>query len=249
MVAMSGHGKIELFEDFFSASETGNTVADNPLESPIGPFRLYGQGINEVDAGVFAIAGLSGAGRLTTTDEDNHCSIIGTHQAFDVGLMGPLVLEARVQFNNLDTKEVFIGFSDVAAQDANLEGAIGHAATTTITLTASDLCGFWLSAELTEDEMWHFVHNGGTTAGVTDSTALDSGIDAVAGEWDVLRVEIDPNGTARWYINGVLKKTLEGAVSTTVDLAAQVAVEAKAAGIEELDIDYLYVKANRDWTR
>lgn len=245
----AGPGIIRLFDDFFSASETGNTVADNPLDAPIGPFRLYGQGSGEADAGAFAIAALSGAVRITTTDEDNHCTIIGTHQAFQPSLMGTIVLEARVQLNNLDTKEVFIGFSDVATNDANLEGTIIHGATTTITLTASDICGFLLSAELTEDEMWHFVHNGGSTTGVTTSTALESEVDAVAGEWDILRLEIDPSGTARWYVNGVRLKVLEGAVSPTVSFAAQVAVEAKGAAIEELDVDYLLVQGNRDWTR
>ena len=123
-----------------------------------------------------------------------------------------------------------------------------HGATATITLTASDICGFLLSAELSDDEDWHMVYNGGTTTGETTSTSIDADDDAVAGEWQVLRLEIDNNGTARWYIDGALKQTVKGAASTTVDLALALAVEAKTASIEKLDVDYLSVRANRDWT-
>jgi hypothetical protein len=70
----------------------------------------------------------------------------------------------------------------------------------------------------------------------------------VAGEWQVLRLEIDPNGTARWYVDEDLKQTVTGAVSTSVDLKFFIAVEAKGAAIETMDIDYIKIKANRDWT-
>lgn len=245
-MAQSGKGRIELFEDCFNGVAVGSTA----LSAPLGPFRVFGNGINEVDSGApVVVDALSGAIRLTTTDEAEHAAALGTPASLSAEKNGVISAEARVQLNNLDTKEVYFGFSDVVGDTAGLEGSNVHGATTTVTLTASDLCGFLLSAELTEDEMWHFVHNGGATAGVTDSTELESGVDAVAGEWDVLRIEIDPNGTARWYINGALKKTLEGAVATTVALACFVAVEAKGVAVEECDVDYLLVRANRDWDR
>ena len=249
MVAQAGPGRIELFEDFFSGSKQGATVADNADETPIGPFRIFGQGADEADAGALSISATSGAVRLTTTDEADHAIFVGTNLGMSAEANGHLVLETRVQFNNLATKEAFIGFADVAGLAQTIEGGIAHGGTATLTLTASDICGFLLSAELTEDEMWHFIHNGGATTGVTDSTALESDVDAVAGEWDILRIEIDPNGTARWYINGVLKKTLAGAVAPSVVLAAMVGVEAKGAAIEEMDVDYLKVCLNRDWSR
>ena len=71
--------------------------------------------------------------------------------------------------------------------------------------------------------------------------------DAVAGEWQILKLEIAPNGDTRWYIDGDLKKTVEGAASTSVNLGLCVGVEAKGAAIETLDVDYILVKANRDW--
>jgi hypothetical protein len=157
-----------------------------------------------------------------------------------------LVLEARVQMNNLDTKTIFVGFSDDCAATA-LSPVTGS--TVTLTLADSDLCGFTLDAGLTSDEEWHCVHNGGSATGVTVSTTVGSGVDAVAGEWDVLRVEIEVDGTARWYINGVLEKTLEGAVAPAVKFGGYAMVEATGAAIEELDVDLLAVEYYRDWTR
>jgi len=249
MTTQAGPGEICLFDDFFSGVKNGATPADTGLEQAIGPFRLFGNGVNEADSGAFSLAVPGGAVRLTTTDEAEHATFVGTNLTMSAGANGPLVLETRVQFNNLDTKEAFVGFADVASDTTILEGGIGHGATTTLTLTASDICGFWLSAELTEDEMWHYIHNGGSAAGVTSSVTNQSGVDAVAGEWDILRIEIDPNGTARWYINGVLKKTLEGAVNPSVTLAAMVGVEAKGTAVEEMDVDYLKVLCYRDWSR
>jgi len=244
-MAQSGAGRIELFYDFFGEDNVANTAETRVL----GPFVVGGQGNAETDAGVPTIAGVvSGAGRITTTNEDNHCTMVGTTTAFSANLNGPILLEARVQLDNIDTKEVFFGLSDIDPNTLNLEGTLIHGASTTITLTASDLCGFLLSSELTDDEDWHMVYNGGSTTGETTSTSIDADDDAVAGEWQVLRLEIDRNGTARWYIDGVLKQTKTGAVSTSTVMGVCLGVEAKGAAIENLDVDYLLVRANRDWT-
>ena len=128
--------------------------------------------------------------------------------------------------------------------------------TTTITLTASDLCGFLLDAELTDSADWHTVYNGGTTTGATTSTDLDVDDDAVAGEWQILRVEVAPNGRAFFYIDGVAvggsadatTNGVGGAVSTSTDLAVILGVESKTTTALTLDVDYFYVSANRDWT-
>ena len=247
-MAQSGNGRICLFEDFFAEDNIAHTAASRPL----GQFTVSGQGCAEVDSGIptliHATDSLSGVGVMTTTDEVDHTILIGTPVAFDVGLMGTIVAETRVQFVDLDTKEVFFGFTDVDPEALGLQAAVLTGATETLTLTASDICGFYLSAELTDDEDWHTVYNGGTTSGETDSTALDSSDDAVAGEWQVLRLELFPNGTVSYYIDGVLIRTVAGAVSTSVDLSLILALDAKTAAIEIMHVDYLSVEANRDWT-
>ena len=245
-MAQSGIGRISLFEDFFAEDNIANTATDRAL----GNFTVAGQGSEVADSGIPLLQAdaISGVGVMTTTNEDNHTILVGTPIAFDVGLMGTIVAETRVRFVDLDTKEVFFGFTDIDPSTLSIETDVMTGGTETLTLTASDICGFFLSAELTDDEDWHTVYNGGTTTGETDSTALDCSDDAVAGEWQVLRLELFPNGTVSYYVDGVLIRTVTGAVSTSVDLSLILAVEAKGANIELMHVDYLSVEANRDWT-
>ena len=245
-MAQSGIGRISLFEDFFAEDPVSNTATDRAL----GNFTVAGQGSEDTDSGIPLLQAdaISGVGVMTTTKEDNHTILVGTPIAFDVGLMGTIVAETRVRFVDLDTKEVFFGFTDIDPSTLSIETDVMTGGTETLTLTASDICGFFLSAELTDDEDWHTVYNGGTTSGETDSTALDSSDDAVAGEWQVLRLELFPNGTVSYYIDGVLIRTVAGAVSTSVDLSLILALDAKTAAIEIMHVDYLSVEANRDWT-
>ena len=242
----ASEGRLRLFEDFFAEDAVANTAPSRSL----GPFTIGGQGSEDTDSGIPTLNAdaLSGVGVMTTTNEDNHTILIGTPIAFDVGLMGTIVAEARVRFVDLDTKEVFFGFSDIDPDTLSIETNVMTGATATLTLTASDICGFFLSAELSDDEDWHTVYNGGTTTGVTDSTAVDCNDDAVAGEWQVLRVELFPDGTVSWFVDGVLIRTVAGAVSTSGDLSLVLALEAKGAAIEIMHVDYLMVECNRDWT-
>ena len=254
-MVQSDRGQIRLWEDFFSKLILSG-IADNSTtqtEWPFGDYRVFGDGVSEIDAGILMIGSdeIGGVGRLTTTNETEHTTAIGTGLELDVALMAPIILEARIRFNNLDTKEVFFGLADVVAADLSLEDDLIAAATLTFTPVASDYIGFYLSAELTDDEDWHVLYRGGTEVmlpGATSAT-YDLDEDAVAGEWQVLKLEIDPNGTARWYIDERLKRTQTGAVSLTNDLGVVLGVEAKGNAIEEMDVDYLEVKANRDWTK
>ena len=249
-MAQSGPGKVRGFDDFTGGVEApvAETTAP-PRAVGNGTFFLVGQGLADTDSGAVLQNQLSGVIALTATNEAEHALGLTTPVMFDVGLMGHLVAECRVQFDNLDTKEFFFGFSDVQTDLAILEGAIAHGTGTTFTLTASDICGIWLSSELTEDEMYHSVYNGGSTTGAVLSTTNELDVDAVAAEWDVLRVEIDPNGDARFYVNGDLRQSVAGAVSATVDLALSLIVEEKVTGNATVWVDYAKFETNRDWTR
>ena len=61
-------------------------------------------------------------------------------------------------------------------------------------------------------------------------------------------MEVMSNGTAYWYIDGVLKKTVTGAASTTTNVAVCLAAAANTTQLVVLECDYLLVEANRDWT-
>jgi len=253
-MAQSGPGKIRLFEDFITAQDLVVATAVPRYLTPAGSgwLRVVGQGSEQNDSGAPTVSGaLGGAVRLTTTDDDVHSYILETLPIFDVALMGPLVAEARVQFNNFDTKAAFMGFTDIAigsdVPDIQTD-LLTAASATTITPVASDYVGFYLDAELTEDERWHGVYNGGATTGQTVSASCELGTDSVAAKWDIIRLEVDPNGDARWFLNGDLKQSVAAAVSTTVDLKFMIGVGTKGDAKEEFDVAYILVTANRDWT-
>ena len=250
-MAQGERGQIVLFEDFTGPEWI---IAETAASGSVGSFfRVVGQGVADTDAGIVvneADPNLGGVGRLTSPNaSDNDAIGLVTSTMFDVGLMGTIVAECRVQFADLDTKEFFFGFSDLNSDTHSMEGVLIHGATTTLTLSASDLVGFLLSSELSDDEDWHCVYNGGTTTGETTSTSVDANDDAVAAEWQILKLELAPNGTVRWYIDEVLIQTTKGAVSTTTDLAFNLMLEIKGTGSNEsVDLDYILVTASRDWT-
>ena len=248
-MAQSGYGKISIFEDFLAGEDIVAATAATRAFGGSG-LRVIGQGIAEADSGITVgeSDGLNGVGILTTTNEDAHSCGLTTGKIFDVGKMAPINIECRVQFPDLDTKAFYFGLTDVNGDTAILEGENLVAASGTLTLSASDLCGFLIDAEATDDEDWIMVYNGGTTSGETTIASIDADNDAVAGERDILRLEIAINGTARWYVNGVLKQTVTGAVSTSTDLAVLAMIEARAASNEYAWIDYIAIEANRDWT-
>jgi hypothetical protein len=243
-MAQSGEGRIRLFNDFFGSSDVLALTADT---APLGDFYAGGEGFEDADAGVVGKSALSGVVALTSANADTDTSFIGTSIGFDVGLMGPIALEARVQLPDLDTKEIFFGLTSILSVDEQLEDIVQNASGTTITMPA-DLVGFYLSDELTDDEDWHGIHSGGTATASTTTTGVDLDDDAVAGEWQVLRLEVMPNGTTYWYIDGVLKQTVVAACSTTTDMAVCLAAAANTTEFAIMDVDYLLVEANRDWT-
>ena len=248
-MAQSGYGKISIFEDFLAGEDIVAATAATRAFGGSG-LRVIGQGIAEADSGITVgeSDGLNGVGILTTTNEDAHSCGLTTGKVFDVCKMAPINIECRVQFPDLDTKAFYFGLTDVNGDTAILEGENLVAASGTLTLSAADLCGFLIDAEATDDEDWIMVYNGGTTSGETTIASIDADNDAVAAEWDILRLEVSINGTARWFVNGVLKQTVTGAVSTSTDLAVMAMIETRAASNEYAWIDYIAIEANRDWT-
>jgi len=244
--AQSGVGKIRLFNDFTQClgalTDTSDTLA-------LGDFFAGGEGFEDNDAGITisTTAPLSGAVTLTGANTDADTSLIGTAIMFDVALMGPIVCEARVQYPDLDTKEVFFGLTSVLTVDEQLEDIIINSSATAVSFVA-DGAGFYLSDELTASATyWHGFANGTGAAKSITVADYSLGVGPTAGEWQILRLEVDPDGTCRWFVDGVLKQTTSEATSTTSNMAV---VLAHAANTTEMcigEVDYILVEANRDW--
>ena len=237
-------GRVRLFNDFFGVGNTLSLTADT---AEMGDFYAGGEGFEDNDAGIAGKDALSGVVTITSANTNADTTFIGTHIGLDVALMGTITLETRIQLPDLDTKEIFFGLTSILSVDEQLEDIVINASGTSLTIPA-DCVGFYLSDELTDGEDWHGIHAGGTASDSTTTTDVDLNDDAVAGEWQILRLEVAPNGTTRWYIDGELKQTVVGACSTTTDMAVCLAAAANSSNLAIFDVDYLLVKANRDWT-
>ena len=250
-MAQSGYGKILLFNDFCGpeipiATNVAYGVTAGGCSYYLGDFKVTGE-LEDTDSGVVGLSKSNGWVRLTGTDEAEAGCTIGTEAVFSPALNGPFAIEARVETQAVTARNLFVGFCNVNADAAAVPPTVG--ATTVTTLTASDLCGFsYDSTYGTDTNDWHMAYNGGSTTGEVLSTNINADEDVVAGTSQVLRVEIDTNGTARWYIDGKLKQTVTNAVSTTVLQGALVGCFATTTTVTDLDVDYIAVEANRDWT-
>jgi len=244
-MAQSGPGKIYLFDDFCGPEiAIANAEASTTPGHSIGPFKITGD-LVRTDSGVVSLAKSSGYVQISgaaTADADS--CVIGTEVIFSPVLNGPLVLETRLETEALTARNIFVGFCT-----ANADDCLEPLTATTLTITkVVPSVGFLFDSQLTVATHWFMPYQLSTDTNILAAT-VDSGIVVVAGESDVLRVEIDPDGTARWYINGVLEQTRAGAATTTTLLAGIVGVFSTTTTKSTLDIDYLLVEANRDWTR
>jgi len=249
-LAESGPGKIRLFNDFCGPEiPVANAVAYGTSAGGcnyyLGDFGVKGD-LADTDAGAVALDVVSGAIRLTGTNEAEEGCALTTDAVFSPALMGPIVVEARVNMQAVTARNIFVGLCDIIIDLLNPPLTSD---TVTHTLTASDLAGFHIDTSLTAGTTWHCVYNGGTTTGDTVSTNTTSAVVAVAGEYDVLRLVVDTNGTVEWFINGDSKKKVTNAVSTSVLQGVICGCFGTTTTITDIDVDYLLVTANRDWTR
>ena len=245
----AGPGKIRLFHDF---AGVGSTLALTAVIAQLGDFYAGGNGFADGAAGINGRDALSGTATITSGNTDKQTSYIATHICFDVALMAPIVLEARVQLVDLDAKEIFFGVTSILTEPEELEDIIIGSSATVVVIPA-DMAGFYFSDELTASATeWHGMHNGGSAAAsltVADVNLGTAGANnPTAGEWQILRLQIDNNGTVEWFINGGSVQKIVGAVSTTSDVAVILAAAANSGEVAVVDCDYLKVTSNRDWT-
>ena len=248
----SGPGKIRLFTDFTGPEiPVANAVAYGTSAGGcnyyLGDYAVRGD-LADTDSGVVALGVSNGAARLTGTNEDNKGCALTTDLVFSVPLNGTLVVEARVNLQALTARNIFVGFCGTVADD--IAPPLEDSNSTTHTLTATDLVGLNFNSIYTGTQLfWHTVYNGGTLAGATATSTTLTDVAPVAGEYQVLRVEVDTNGTVEYWIDGAKKATIKNAatVTSTDMLAAVVGCWGTTTTITDMDVDYMLVTANRNW--
>jgi len=243
----SGCGKIRLFEDFLGGPDVAvsNTDAIKTAAASAGPFAMYGS-LAETDCGLILVGKANGWGRLTGTDEDGYGIAIGTEVSLSADLNGPIIIEARVEMASLATTNVFLGLVATAADDI----ASPIACATTVITKVVACTGFLFASDLTATTTWHMPYILAADTTQTSTTVASSQV-AVAAESDILRLEVFQDGGANWFINGKLEQSVGPglAVDTTTLYAAILGQFGTTTTAMSVDVDYLEVTANRDWTR
>jgi hypothetical protein len=251
----SGVGKIRLFNDFCGPEiPVTNAVAYGTTAGgchySLGDFTVRGH-LSETDTGVVDLEKSSGWVRFGYNDQDTYGVWIGSGLEFSPTLNGPMIVEARIEHRALTTKNVFVGFIGTLADDA-LEIITN---TTTTCTRIGNAVGFMFDSQITINTVaatccYHMPYMISTTTSQTATDIASSQI-IVAAEADILRVEIDPDGAARWYMNGKLEQSVGAGLAADVDtlLAGGVGCWGTTTTDSDVDMDYLLVEANRDWTR
>ena len=113
-------------------------------------------------------------------------------------------------------------------------------------LTVTNTVEFVYSEEATAGTLWHAAsENAGTIGNAGAEETLTNG--PTADTFDLLRIEVDSDGEARFYINGVLRLTRAAAVATTALLIPYIAIDGEAATpvVTDLTVDYVYFAGRR----
>jgi hypothetical protein len=73
------------------------------------------------------------------------------------------------------------------------------------------------------------------------ANGYNTGVAPAADRWDVVRVELEPTGLARYILNGDVVQETESAVTAATNYYGVVGIENRAGGAEVLEIDYVKV--------
>ena len=219
--------------------DTGNGSLN--IEGTNGVFRLY-----NTPSATAALAPASGkgiAGALAWKGNQGPGS-----------QSGRLRLSARVKVapddggsaisRTLNRLHAFVGFTDISSFEyPAFDTGAG------VISAPSDYCGFMLSAG--GDTGWSGVAAASTAGDSGDSAVSLDATRPVVNTYDTLEVEIhrgisDTGGTATFYINGVVKGTIDSPFAPTVALAPCVYAFQQDTGKQALDIDWINVSSVRD---
>lgn len=223
MATDTGFGTVRFFDDFLGDTMDANSWAADET----------GNSTN------FAInAQRNGVVRGTvTSNSSSDIAVLYGELNYRPNMNGPLTFEARITPITSLSQMIFAGLSDEKTVEKPIDYNGG-----TQTTTATDAVGFYYAGGETS-ATWRC---GGVAAG-TDSThtAVSSRLNPVVATWQTLRVVVDADGGASFYINGeIIKENVSGCCTKTVSLMPFLAVSDDGAAAS-LDVDYVFVSVGR----
>ncbi len=225
MATNTGFGKFKWFDDFEGyAIDTTNDVS-----------------VGADSGGSFAANAQScGAGRLTTHSNSGDTTAVCRSLTWKAA-NGGIIMEARLtNVTAITTRAIFVGLTDTIATSTTVEFPISLSGST-FTTTATDAVGFVYDTDATTD-VWYCMGVKADTDATSVSTATAP---SAAATWDTLRVMVDADGNADFFVNGVFKGHVANAVTASVALTPIVVLETRSDAAVYADVDYMYCEGGR----
>ena len=160
----------------------------------------------------------------------------------------PLVFECRVQPGaTITSMEYWVGLTDAGAEA--VDTAIYAIAADSTFTTSVPTDGVFLGFSTTPSSGAGYLAAGNqhlaiATKADTDTLVAAGGGSVAASTWYNYRIELDANGTARYYVNDVLLATQATALTITVALAAVVTVIPRTTAARILTVDYIHASGD-----
>jgi len=151
---------------------------------------------------------------------------------------GNLMMEARVQIDNIAASMIFVGFTDALASTVEAPIFLNGA---DIDSDADNACGVIYDTDGTTAQWCH----GGVKATV-DTVPDYSGTAPVNATWATVRVEVSAAGAVQGFIDGVpIGDPVANAVTITTPLCPIIFVANRGAAVRNVLVDYLLVQGGR----
>lgn len=151
---------------------------------------------------------------------------------------GGLMMETRLQIDNVASVLLFVGFTDTLG--STVEAPI-YLATADIDSDATDACGIVFDTNGSTAQWAH----GGVKADV-DTVPAYIGSAPVAATYYKLRVEVSAAGAVQGFVNDVpIGPPVANAVTASTPLVPIIFVANRTGSVRNVLVDYLHVQANR----
>lgn len=222
------YGKSGQYDDFMgyqlSNQWQGKTGSDGGVVGPVATASENGIVRMTTGAGVGATMAVNGV------------SILGSlnYQA----QRGRLTFEAYTRISAITSICWFVGFTNAVTLQMPIQGSgTGNG----VTGNAADAVGILFDTAMTTQNFW-----GVGNAASTTPAPINLGVAPVATTYVKLRVEVDLNGLATFYINDLLVGSqMNAAVTNTVNLSPVICAFRRSAASANVDMDYIYAIKNR----
>ena len=240
-------GRIEVKEDFMGFTITTMATTQKQMGK-----LLY----SSVEEGSFATTVNEPGGVLSAVTDTAANSNVCLHTMPFVPADGGCWMETRFKLAVVTTPAIFVGFQGVVDASTPVMG-VEFATESAVYNDAIASTGFSFDIDATTD-IWRAVGGAeGVAVWDADSLATKVGFNSqapVADEYDVVRVEIEPDGTAHLYMaasDGSLQLIKSGKVWTTPGAVAYpvLIVENRTAAANTVEVDYFNCSGTIDWTQ